>query len=579
MCKIPLYVFPVFLSLSLFAQNTKHNADGSYYRRCSSFSVSKPLSELVAEHNAKITGKEHVENRQADDSVRYEKLKSYSHKKLQNIPVLDGARQSNQGKTFSPAPFVNIDGQQSTLGLIPLDPNGMIGSNYYVQTVNVNYAVYDKNGQIKLQATDFDYLFPGTFDYGDPVTVYDKFADRWLITEIGDGFDTLNIAVSATNDPTGSYYIYKFAPIFNDFVDYPKYTVWADGYYQTCNCFMDNVTVYERDKMLAGDSTAGFIVIPWNNNPWEVGNAGGTGTGDFFCPMTLNADGQLPPYGTPNYLFYYTDDNWGLPYKDAIIINKVSVDWTTQSGVITVDDTLPVAPFDSYFSGVGGRSDIDQPNDRHSLDAVNGFVAYRPPYIRWPDYNTALMCCTVNVDTTNLIAGIRWYELRQNLQTMKWSVYQQSTYAPADGISRWNPSIAMDENGSIALAYSVSDSNSVYPGCRYTGRRSCDSLNQMSLTEITACKGDTDAFTNFRWGDYSLLSVDPTDGKSFWCTNMYAHSGYGMQSNVGTRIFAFTIPKCIANSSSSAQGTYGISEWRWLSNSWNRYLFVSNSAS
>jgi len=100
----------------------------------------------------------------------------------------------------------------------------------------------------------------------------------------------------------------------------------------------------------------------------------------------------------------------------------------------------------------------------------------------------------------------------------------------------------MDQNGSIGIQYSAS-SNTVYPGIRYTGRTSCDPLGTMTLAEGTAVSGNTTANTSNRWGDYSHLSVDPSDGISFWGTSMYANSSVG-GSNVISRVYSFKIPKC-----------------------------------
>ena len=120
--------------------------------------------------------------------------------------------------------------------------------------------------------------------------MYDKFADRWIISEFqakptNGNENELLFAVSTTGDPTGTYYLYTFEPDAADFVDYPKYSIWSDGYYETCNCDFQKVTVYERAKMLAGDTSAGFIVIP--------SVAGPNPASGFFCPQTLFADGQF----------------------------------------------------------------------------------------------------------------------------------------------------------------------------------------------------------------------------------------------------------------------------------------------
>ncbi|HEV7230638.1 MAG TPA: T9SS type A sorting domain-containing protein, partial [Bacteroidia bacterium] len=342
----------------------------------------------------------------------------------------------------------------------------------------------------------------------------------------------LIFAVSKTADPTGAYYIYTFEPDAADFADYPKYSIWSDGYYETCNCDRQKVTVYERAKMLNGDQTAGFIVIPSITNP--------NSNGGFFCPQTLFADGQLPPYGSPQYMFDYTDDNWGAGFSDRIRIYQITANWTGKTGTLAAFDSLTPKPFNSYFTG-GSMSDISQPGSSTKLDALDGFFSYRIPYMRWSNYNSAVMCHPVNTGTgSTIVSGIRWYELRQDTTSKKWSIFQQGTYAPADGVSRWNPGIGMDMNGSIALAYSVSAPSGVYPGTRYTGRTKCDSAGIMTLAEGTAISGSSSWNSN-RWGDYSHTSLDPSDGITFWHTNQYMGAGTSLRS----RIFSFKIPACV----------------------------------
>ena len=72
------------------------------------------------------------------------------------------------------------------------------------------------------------------------------------------------------------------------------------------------------------------------------------------------------------------------------------------------------------------------------------------------------------------VAGVRWYEIRRTAGT--YSLYQQGTYAPGDGVHRWMGSAAMDRHGNIALGYSVVNGVDVYPGIRYTGRLAGDAL-------------------------------------------------------------------------------------------------------
>ncbi len=535
--RLSLICFSFVLFGQATAQKEIRNADGSYFKQCSHFAISKPLRDLPT------VKKQKKESHEASDGRNRRPWQTPSTVPFSEDPIV----QREQGVMANQNTIQNFDGQTSMSGFDPLDPNGMVGPNHYVQAVNSNYRVYSKTGAPLTGVIDLATLFPNSLDDGDPVVMYDKFADRWVITEFlcpgGGNCTKLLFAISTTNDPTGSYYLYTFEPDAADFADYPKYSIWADGYYETCNCTNQKVTVYERAKMLLGDTTAGFIVIPSISNP--------SGSGGFFCPQTLYADGQLPPYGSPQYMFCYTDNNWGPSFSDRIRIYKITANWTNKTGTLAPFDSLVPQPFNSYFTG-GTEKDISQPGTTNKLDALDGFFSYRIPYIRWSNYNSAVMCHPVNVgSSTNRIAGIRWYELRQNTSTQAWSIYQQGTYAPADGVSRWNPAIAMDMNGGIGLAYSVSSSTLTYPGTRYTGRAQCDSLGVMTLAEGTGIAGSSSWTGDNRWGDYSHTSVDPSDGVTFWHTNQYI----GPSQALNTRIFSFQVPSpCLTTGLNNLQG-------------------------
>jgi hypothetical protein len=112
---------------------------------------------------------------------------------------------------------------------------------------------------------------------------------------------------------------------------------------------------------------------------------------------------------------------------------------------------------------------------------------------------------------------MRWYELRRPGDQP--IVYQQGTYAPADGVNRWMGSIAQDKKGNMALGYSVS-SETVYPGIRYTGRLRNDVANQMPQGEGVIVNGSgSQTAPAARWGDYTSMNVDPVDNCRFWYTS------------------------------------------------------------
>jgi hypothetical protein len=153
------------------------------------------------------------------------------------------------------------------------------------------------------------------------------------------------------------------------------------------------------------------------------------------------------------------------------------------------------------------------------------------------------MVTNQSVEARPAMAGVRWYEIRRT--EGKYSVHQQGTYAPDDGVHRWMGSIAMDWQGNMALGYSVSNATNVYPGIRYTGRLSGDPLGEMTIGEGTIISGTgSQLTTNSRWGDYTSMNVDPIDDCTFWYVNEY----YNITELAAwqTRISSLKMPGCEA---------------------------------
>src|SRR5262249_16725253 len=152
-------------------------------------------------------------------------------------------------------------------------------------------------------------------------------------------------------------------------------------------------------------------------------------------------------------------------------------------------------------------------------------------------------------------AGIRWVELRRNAGTGAVTVNDQGTYAPGAGSGTgrdvWMGSVAQDRAGDIALGFSAS-STTLFPSILYAGRLPGDPAGQLAQGEATLqAGGGSQTSSADRWGDYSAMSVDPSDECTFWYTNeYYATSG---ASNWLTQIGSFKFPSCTAESPATIQ--------------------------
>jgi uncharacterized repeat protein (TIGR01451 family) len=453
----------------------------------------------------------------------------------------------------------------------PPDTVGDVGPTQYVQATNLLFRVYDKTGAPLTPARPISFLFTAlggrcaTTDDGDPIVLYDSFADRWIITQFAvSGAAPLAqcFAISQTGDATGAYYTYEFVMPNSKFNDYPHFGVWPDGYYLSNNQFNLAGTAFlgvgvfalDRAKLLAGNPTAGYIYFDLES---AIPNA--------RAMLPSDADGLTPPpAGAPNVFSYFNANEFAGDVGDALRLFNFHADFAVPANSTfteRADSPLAVAAFNP--TDPTGEDDIEQPppaTATSALDSIQDRLMNRLQYRNFGSYEAMTVNHTVNVGTGTTLAthqaGIRYYELRRALPSGAWTVREQGTFAP-DTNNRWLGSSAMDNQGNLAVGYSVS-SLTVFPSIRYAGRLVGDPLGGLAQGEATLIAGaGSQTNTGSRWGDYSALTVDPTDDCTFfYTTEYYATSDltpndtpFGVPWQ--TRVGSFKFAECTA----PAQGT------------------------
>jgi hypothetical protein len=451
----------------------------------------------------------------------------------------------------------------SSCSCLPPDTNGEVGTTQYVQMVNTDFAVFSKTGTVLRTATPINQLWANAggecaiHNDGDPVVLYDQLAHRWLLSQfIATPSDTEEygqcIAVSTTNDATGSYYLYEFH-FGRTFHDYEKLSVWPDAYYMSSNEFPDGqptssgagAFAFERAKMLAGMPARVVYFDEAPNNPPG---------GQYIGQLPSDLDGsRVPPAGSPSY-FAEVDDAGSVPPTgggDGFVMRlwKFHVDWSNPAGSTFGNGgrpsyELPVAPFVRPQCVYGYGDCVPQRGGPQGLDVLGDRLMFRLSYRNFGSYASLLLNHTVKADTRE---GIRWYEVRVPTGGAA-SIYQQGTYAPTDPVTnplwRWMGSVAQDKKGDIAAGYSASGPND-YPSVRYTGRAAGDPLGQMTQAEQVAYTGTgPQTEVEGRWGDYSDLTVDPSDDCTFWYTQEYLAEDTAVIGTWRTRVVSFKFPGC-----------------------------------
>jgi uncharacterized repeat protein (TIGR01451 family) len=451
-----------------------------------------------------------------------------------------------------PSPIANFEGVGNLNAVLPPDTNGDIGPNHYVQMVNTSFAVYDRDGVLLYGPFDNNTLFTGlggpcedTND-GDPVVLYDPLADRWLLSQFalpnfpaGPFYEC--IAISQTADPTGAYYQYEFLISNTKLNDYPKFGVWPDAYYMSINQFNQNVltwggagaVAFDRDAMLAGEPDPTMVYF-------DVGAV----TLDFGGMLPSDLDGVAPPAGTPNYFVEWDDSGWLGDPDDTLRVWEFNVDFvipanSTFGANPSYDPNTTIATLDVDPDLCGFDLCIPQPGTAQLLDPISDRLMFRLQYRDFGAYQVLLSNHTVDADGADL-AGIHWFELRDT--GSGWEMYQENVFSPDSDLHRWMGSVAMDGAGDIALGYSVS-SGAVSPSIYYTGRLAGDTINTLPQGEAIIITGSgNQTHPAGRWGDYSMMAVDPTDDCTFWYTQEYLNS-----SGVApwkTRVGSFVFPEC-----------------------------------
>lgn len=487
-------------------------------------------------------------------------------------PLAEGRELSQRGMqlqpsgTPAPSTIVSFNGMSASDGggFIPPDTNGDVSPSEYIQWINTSWAIFNKVTGARTSGptagSSFWAGFGGrcqTTNAGDPIALWDDRAQRWLMSQFtvppnGSNIGSQCVAISTTSNPLGTYFRYEFQ--FPWFGDYPHFGIWTNAnasqnaYLMTTHEFQDTPTqvfqgaafiAFERDKMLAG-LPAQVVRFPgfdaYGVEPAHLEGAFDAPAG--ACPSFVHFDAA-----TSEYLFWDLCLNW------------------TNTAASTISATpqriAARAPFTPRFV------QVPQLNSVNPLDVFGTHIMYRASTRAFPPGAPSSVSMVVNhtVEGPLQQGAIDWVQFAfQNGATslpvgslladgfeepqavgMSKSLVDEGSYVP-DGNTRWLGGIAMDKSGNIGVGYSVS-STTMNPEVRINGRTLDDPAGQLRDEQSCSPPGTgAQTSTSNRWGDYSSMSVDPSDECTFWYTNEF----YPVTANSSwsTRICSFKFASC-----------------------------------
>jgi hypothetical protein len=443
-------------------------------------------------------------------------------------------------------PKLTIPGQGFTFAFPP-DTVGEAGTQQFIQMINdgsgtggTRVGVYDKTTGAELTNFLLSSLAPDGHPCqngaGDPIPIFDQYVNRWILTEfISPDSPVLGVCMyvfSGANVLTDSAVLYTFATPF--FPDYPKWSVTSEAYFFSTN-EEDGPAIYavDRAQVMLGQPTT----------PIRRVALGLPGFGfQSIAPADLDGPGA-PPGNAPGVFVRHRDDEVhdrpGTP-GDFLELFEFDPDFATPANSTFLGPLrIAVSEFDSDLCGTFSLECVKQKKTRAKLDPLREVVMNRPLLRTFTTHQSLVgaFATNVGVKPKKDVAGVRWFELRRpaGVSTGGWTLFQEGTVGSPD-VGRWMASIAMNGAGDIALGYSASG-RKMFPSILYTGRHAGDPAGVMTQGETVMVAGTKSQRKSSRWGDYSAMSVDPSDDTTFWYTNEVSGAKSVWQTAIGSFTF------------------------------------------
>jgi hypothetical protein len=428
--------------------------------------------------------------------------------------------------------FAGSDNSQTHI--TPADGNGAIGPVSFVEFINGAFAVYNKtNGVRMLRITDTKFWSnggPGGNGDGlnftpadavsDPRVIYDPASQRWFASQVNyDGSlpdptyesSYYLLAVSDTADPAGAWHVFAFLsdPDTGNFADFPTLGVDADAVYLAGDMFSNGsgLSGTSLTMLPKGDLLASPPVI---TNRVFFGTSAYAVRGAVLQPASCfdgSSRGNLLAVGDLGYDFQAHSN-----IVASTVLNPGSLDAVLAPATnIFVDGyTVPLDPI--------------QPDGSDTLADNDARFSARV-------YTAGGVIFAVHSTEVDGRAAIRWYRIN----AADYALLESGTITDTN-LDLFFPSIAANTNGVVVIGCNGSSINTFVSSFAYAG------LTQNGVTtfgnRVLLAAGNVnyhggDEFTSptgeSRWGDYSAVSVDPSDPARFWNIQMIPMPNTGNQ--------------------------------------------------
>lgn len=452
------------------------------------------------------------------------------------------------------------DGAAFGRNFIPPDTMGAVGRTQYFETTNGSYGVFDKyTGQRLSVVSDVAFWAAAgqTGANGDSRVMYNAAASRWIAISFGANTKDLQIAISDSDNALGTWQSVKFEGYagfgFGAVADYPT---------------------------LALDGNAVYI----GTNNFAPASAGGTNS---FRGTTLNVIPLDSLFGagapTVNGIKQFNTDFPGTFEDRGFALQGVNSTNASSSGTVMAASLFA---FDALGFKVNNLNSTDASGA--TLGAANylGVSAFSSPSAgRQP--SVAIAANQRVIDTLDERISSSVYEVNGRIymvntvddtadgldeSRVRYTVLDANTFAIIDegnigqaGYDYYQGSIAVNEYGEVVIGYNRSGLDVATGKISFMGqmfRTGYDGKLVSISSELLLKESLVDDYHNGsvfgqaaagrqRWGDYSQVSVDPSNSHNFYLIGQFAreynnaaggHPGGTGGSRWGTYIAVLSTP-------------------------------------
>jgi len=375
----------------------------------------------------------------------------------------------------------------------PPDPAITVGPNQVIATVNSTMVIYDKKGTVLSTNLIATFMGQPNANVWDTHLYYDANSGHFFVVCVtGDQRTTgfMLLAVSATNDATGAWYIYQLKEAKNAWLDFPWQTVTSNALVLS---FMDIAAQGSTQTTFCATEVIGLPELISGNQSLKITRFDHVFSGPGFCNFAYPAIN----YDQGNIAYLLTQSN-GV--GDSLELARIDT-----SGTPTLDVFNMAVPHFGF------------PNTVPQKGTSQGIFPGGPGISGSALRNGSLWVAhTAVASDGNSVA--RWYEIDPVSRTVK----QVGDVAGLGGA--WMPVIAVLPDNEVDLVYTTSSSND-FASAGFAHRSSSDAPNTMPVTGVY--QAGAGSYTGTRWGDFYEAWADP-DGQSAWGIAEYiAANSYG----------------------------------------------------